>query len=247
MNQEAQWLLKEKYQGQICDAYLSDLKRLEALEPLAYIIGSIPFLGCTIYLESHPLIPRPETEFWVEKFINEIKGRGRTPTLRVLDLCAGSGAIGVAVAHLIPTAHITLAEIDRNHFPTIGKNLNENDIDCSRYQVYESDLFSNILGKFDFILSNPPYIDKSLNRTESSVVEHEPDIALYGGQNGMEIIEKIISAAPTYLNSDGQLWLEHEPEQVERINHLAQEHFKVEHHDDQYGVKRYSTLTLRHP
>ncbi len=94
MTQDEVWLLREKYQGVKTDAFFEDCARLKNGEPLAYIIGSIPFLNTTIFLDAHPLIPRPETEFWVEKAIAHMNVRA---PLRILDLCAGSGCIGVAV------------------------------------------------------------------------------------------------------------------------------------------------------
>lgn len=244
MNKEAEWLLKEKYSGEKTEGFFTDCKRLEAGEPLAYVIGHIPFLGCTIYLDSHPLIPRPETEFWVEKAIEHIKSAGpKTP--RVLDLCAGSGCIGVAIAKLIPETHVTFGEIDQAHLPTIAKNLKENDIECTRYQVFESDLFLNIEGTFDVILSNPPYIDPTLDRAEASVKDFEPHEALYGGEDGLFVINRVLRDTKNHLSQNGELWLEHEPEQVRRLNALAKEHgLTIATHTDQYNAPRYSVFAV---
>ncbi|MCA9365480.1 methyltransferase [Candidatus Kaiserbacteria bacterium] len=320
MNQEERWLLEEKYEGVKTLEFLDDCKRLAAGEPLGYVIGYVPFLGCKIWLDSHPLIPRPETEFWVEKAIKEIvridkanqadflkppqkfeKLRGlaeknppdsiKSP-IKVLDLCAGSGAIGLAVAKHVPMVRIDFSEIDAHHLPTIGKNLKENNIDCTRYRVWQSDLFNDLptqnsdsskavisdeiqgTGKFlqdsyqaysekkigtrneegrrnhsflyDFILTNPPYIDPTLDRTEASVKNFEPHQALYGGQNGTEFIEQIIATAPTFLNKNGQLWIEHEPEQTEIIHKLAKQlKFSTTTEKDQYDIERYSILVLQ--
>jgi len=245
MSKDEQWLLKEKYGGMESEGFHADCERLKAGEPLAYVIGWVPFLDCTIWLDSKPLIPRPETEFWVEKAIVEIRS-GRAAKPRVLDLCAGSGCNGVAVAHHVPTATMQFTEIEADHLPTIAKNLDAAKIDCTRYQVWQSDLFDAIEGSFDYILSNPPYIDPALDRTEASVKVYEPEVALYGGRGGMEVIERIITAAPTYLIPAGQLWLEHEPEQTTAIQSLAKEYgFTSTTHTDQYGVERYSVLVLQ--
>lgn len=249
MNQEEKWLLNEKYKGEKCEAFFTDLELLKSGTPLAYLIGSIPFLTCTIYLDSHPLIPRPETEYWTEKAISKIRQvhpRGQTPG--ILDLCAGSGSIGVAVAKATPSAQVTFSEIDSAHLPTITKNIENNLPEYSNqlvYSVIESDLFENIVGKYDFILTNPPYIDPAIDRTEKSVKMHEPHLALYGGSDGMECIQKIIEQAPTYLTKNGQLWIEHEPEQSKTITQLAMVHnFSCTTHTDQYQVERYSILVL---
>ncbi len=260
-NQEAGWLLKEKYHGQKTEGFLADCARLEAGEPLAYLIDSIPFLDCTITLTSKPLIPRPETEFWVEQAISAIKSAQGSPRqglgepwasgLLVLDLCAGSGAIGVAVAKACPDAHVAFAELEAAHFPTIKQNLALNlmltePILRERYTFYTGDLLDALPPDtmFDFILSNPPYIDAAANTVEATVTAHEPHLALFGGERGLELIALIIAAAPNHLRPNGQLWLEHEPFQAEAIQALAEEHgFTTTHHEDQYGTVRYSILT----
>jgi len=244
MSKEVHWLLEEKYEGKKNPQYDLDVKRLESGEPLGYVIGHVQFLGCRIYLDSKPLIPRFETEYWVEKVIESIKTHSNT-SLRVLDLCAGSGCIGVAVAEAIPDLHVTFAEIDESHLSTIQKNIEYNLSDRGQHlDVIESDLFTNLTGKFDYILSNPPYIDKALDRTEPCVKNYEPHLALYGGDQGLGVISDIIKKAPGYLNQSGQLWLEHEPEQLEAISFLAKQNgFTANHHKDQYGVERYSVLS----
>ena len=243
MSQEIEWLLEEKYRGEKSDAFFADCKRMALGEPLGYLIGHVPFLGCTIHLHTKPLIPRPETEFWTEKAIEEIKG---VSTPRVLDLCAGSGCIGVAVAKHVPTASVDFSEIDASHLPTIEKNLEENGIDPGRAKVEHTNLFEAFSGNYDFILSNPPYIDMDLSRTDDNVLEHEPYIALSGGLAGLEVIQSIINQAPNHLKSGGQLWLEHEPEQSLAIKTLANENgFSCTTQKDQYGVERYSVLVLQ--
>lgn len=243
MPKDEEWLLSEKYHGVKSDAFYADCKRLALGEPLGYLIGFVPFLDCQIWLDSRPLIPRPETEFWVERALTEIE---KIAVPAVLDLCAGSGCIGVAVAKAIPTSNVDFAEIDTAHISTILKNLTVNEIEPMRYTIHHANLFSTINRTYDFILSNPPYIDPALNRAEASVKEHEPYIALYGGDAGLEVIKDIIVQAPKYLNTSGQLWLEHEPEQSLAIQTLGIEHgFSITTHKDQYNIERYSILVLQ--
>jgi len=248
-SQEEQWLLKEKYNGEKSEAFFADCKRLALGEPLAYLIGFTPFLTCTIWLDSRPLIPRAETEFWVEQAIETLQS-GTTLTLglaekslRVLDLCAGSGCIGIAIAKALPEAHVSFSEIDAAHIPTIEKNLKENGIAPERYDIFQTNLYQDIPGAFDVIVCNPPYIDYSLNRTDESVVTHEPHLALYGGAEGMEIIKQLIAKTPAHLKQSGQLWIEHEPEQVVKIAITAERNgFTSETFQDQYEVDRVSVL-----
>lgn len=245
MTQDEKWLLKEKYNGKKSVAFFAECKRLTSGEPLAYVIGHVPFLNTTIRLDSHPLIPRLETEYWVSKVIHEISARGKS-SVRILDLCAGSGCIGVSVLKAVPQAHVDFAEIDVRHHPTIFKNISENHIAPERAHIIDGDLFEHVHGTYDYILSNPPYIDESLGRTEESVTLHEPHLALWGGKNGIEIIERVIKHSHAHLASGGLLYLEHEPEQKDAIATLAKFYgFKtVTSYFDQYGTIRYTRLSI---
>ena len=100
MKKEITWLLKEKYNGIKDPSFYKDCQRLKDGEPLGYVIGQVPFLNTIIHLDSKPLIPRVETEYWVERAIEVIVKQASSveKPLRVLDLCAGSGCIGVAVS-----------------------------------------------------------------------------------------------------------------------------------------------------
>ena len=183
MGNDEAWLLKEKYKSEKSDAFFADCRLLALGEPLGYLIGHVPFLDTNIYLDSKPLIPRPETEFWTEKVISDIKTTypvqhpeeaSGSEQLRILDLCAGSGCIGVAIAKAVPDAIVDFSEIDETHLPTITKNLVENDIDQTRTHLYHSNLFKAFSGTYQYIVSNPPYIDTTLNRIDDSVVKTEP-------------------------------------------------------------------------
>jgi|AntRauTorckE6833_2_1112554.scaffolds.fasta_scaffold01391_4 release factor glutamine methyltransferase len=251
-SQEIKWLLTEKYQGEKSEAFFSDCKRLALGEPLAYIIGHTPFINCKIWLDNNPLIPRPETEYWVNEAINIIKNKStlslglEDTSPKVLDMCAGSGCIGISVLKEIPNARVDFTEIDSDLIATINKNISENIAGVSQAEVIHSNLFSNVTGKYDFILSNPPYIDESLNRTSQSVKDYEPYVALFAGEAGLEIINRLITSAPEHLSRGGQLWIEHEPEQIKEIKEIGEKNnFNVSTHKDQYKVNRYSIMVLQ--
>jgi len=248
LSQEIAWLLGEKYCGQKTAGFLADVERLKAGEPLAYLISSIPFLNTSINLDSKPLIPRPETEYWTKQVIEEIKNRPVTP-LRILDVCAGSGCIGVAILQEVPHVLLDFIELEEKHLPTIEKNCRANSVGKGRYRIFAGNLFktasNEALPKYDYVLSNPPYIDPALDRTEASVKLYEPETALYGGISGLEVLTRLIKEAPLYLKLNGQLWLEHEPEQVRSIRELAEPTFTVTTHYDQYRIERFSKLVLQ--
>lgn len=205
--------------------------------PEAYEIGWVPFVHTDIYLDSRPLIPRTETEYWTAEAIKEVASSGLMYP-KVLDLCAGSGCIGVAVLKDLPVAKVDFVEIEEKHHDTIKKNLIKNQINPDRARVFGGDLFENVRGTYDFILSNPPYINPELKeRVGESVKMFEPEIALYGGKDGLEIIRRIIMEAPKHLASGGVLYIEHEPEQV---SHLSSQPSYKATYPDQYGVDRYS-------
>lgn len=246
MQRNEEWLLNEKYLGERSEEFFRDCERLAHGEPLAYVIGHIPFLDTTIWLDSKPLIPRPETEFWVEKILSLFASQFRSPTtkLKVLDMCAGSGCIGVAVAKAFPQAHVDFVEIDESHHPTIRKNLLENGVMKSRTRIHGGDLFQNVTATYDLILSNPPYIDKTLNRTDASVLAHEPENALFAHNGGFALIEHILRDSLRHLSSDGIIGIEHEPEHVPHIEALAQTlSLRCTCNKDQYDVFRYTILT----
>ncbi|MFA6503321.1 MAG: methyltransferase, partial [Candidatus Paceibacterota bacterium] len=188
MAKDEQWLLTEKYGGAATPAYEADRKRLAAGEPLAYVIGSQPFLGLTIYLDSKPLIPRPETEWWTEQLLANVEVSpplgGDTSTLKFLDLCAGSGAIGCAALKALPHAEVYFGEIDPAHEATILKNIRENNLDASRAHIHIGDLFEPFPNmQFDLIAANPPYIPVK-RILDTSVTDYEPARALYAGDDG---------------------------------------------------------------
>jgi release factor glutamine methyltransferase len=209
--------------------------------PEAYRIGWVPFIHTNIYLDSRPLIPRTETEYWVNEFIHK-SGILNLKSPRVLDLCAGSGCIGIAVAKDVPEIQIDFVELDEKHHQTIKKNLKENGVEG---RLFGGDLFENITDKYDFILSNPPYIDPTLkSRVQESVAQYEPEMALYGGRGGLEIIERILAKAHEHLKSGGSLYLEHEPEQVEAISKHS---FYIDTKEDQFEHPRFSRFTKNGP
>ena len=135
-------------------------------------------------------------------------------------------------------------EIDASHHATITQNIEVNGIDPSRARIFGGNLFENITEKYDYILSNPPYIDSNLARTDTSVIAHEPHIALFGGDGGLSLIRQIIVDAPHFLTESGTLVLEHEPEHCEAIKVAAAiVGFDATTLKDQFGVERYTYLT----
>jgi len=226
-------------------------------EPIAYTIGWQPFLGLKIYLDSRPLIPRPETEWWTEQLLSELEetnsvvglglaARSATEfvssseqTFSFLDLCAGSGAIGCAALARLPNAEVFFGEIDPAHKATILKNIRENNLDESRAHICIGDLFEPFCDiKFDIIAINPPYIptDREL---PVSVADYEPALALRAGTDGLDLIRRIATSVRCHLTKNGVLWCECDSPTAETARALFEKQgFNAKILNDQYDQPR---------
>ncbi|MDB5195071.1 MAG: Protein-N(5)-glutamine methyltransferase PrmC [Parcubacteria group bacterium] len=206
--EELMHLIRDKYHGNAQADVSEDMKRLAAGEPLAYVIGWIHFLGLDIFLDSKPLIPRPETEWWTELLIEHLKVRFAGAPFTLLDLCAGSGAVGLAILAACPNAHVFFGELHEPHAKLIEKNIDENNLDGTRAVVRTGDLFAPFLhDTFDIIAANPPYIPQA-RALEKSVIDFEPAEALFAGTDGLDLIRRVATHSPHHLPAGGELWME---------------------------------------
>ncbi len=246
-SKEEKWLLDEKYKGQESKAFYADIERLKAGEPLDYLIGFTDFLECRIYLDGCPLIPRTETEYWVEQTFPELSQSSVKKSLRILDIFSGSGCIGISLLKHIPNCSVTFAEKEKGVLTTIEKNIDKNSLNGLPYRIVESDVFSAITEKFDYIYANPPYIDERRDAVEESVVAFEPHEALFAPESGLYYIKKLIVEAPKHLEKGGVLFIECDPWQKEDIvtflDSLQNKYQSVEFREDQYGRTRLLRLT----
>lgn len=240
---EELWIIKDKYNSLVDKCSSDDLLRLKRGEPVDYIIGWKPFLGCKIDLSFKPLIPRAETEFWVEKTISEI-GKKK---LKILDVFAGSGCVGIAILKHCPNTKVDFAEIDKNLIKQIKLNSKINGAKKTRSNVILSDIFTHIKGRYDFILANPPYIPtKHLSKVQKSVLLHEPHRALFGGETGLKFITTFLKQAKKHLNKGGQIRLEIDPSQKKSLEKIVKEnsYTSLSFEKDQYGRWRLAIIIL---
>lgn len=247
MTRDEKWLLDEKYAGDIsAPGFSRDCKRLGAGEPLAYVIGWQPFLSLNIYLDSHPLIPRPETEWWVEHMLAQTSQSVRDQPLRILDLCAGSGAIGCSALARLPNAHVSFGEIAQTHEATIRKNIRENNLDETRADIRIGDLFAPFRGeRFDLIATNPPYIP-SKRILDPSVSKHEPHHALFSGGDGLTLTRRIAKKLGDYLTPNGDAWIEIDSAAAQKAAAIFSEHgFNSEIRTDQHNAPRVLVVSFR--
>ena len=244
--QDIEFIRRDKYAGNTKADMSEDLERLASGEPLAYVIGWIPFLGLKICLESptseniRALIPRPETEWWTEKLIDHLKYKFADEPFTLLDLCAGSGAIGLAILSTFPNAHVSFAELEPPLAELIFKNIRENALSPERAIIISGDLFTNFAEEtFDIIATNPPYIpNSSLPTLSEDVTNFEPHIALFAGADGLDVIQKIAKQASGHLKSDGELWMECDISNIGAAENLFNANSETTIHEDQYGRPR---------
>lgn len=186
------------------------VKRRICREPVAYITGNREFFGIDFDVSPHVLIPRPETEFLVEAALGRIPQAVATP-FRILEIGVGSGAVIVSLAVNRPGHEYMASDMSVNALQAAAGNARKNGVD-GKILFFAGDLFAPLCpsaGSFDLVISNPPYIAQNqLTGLEPEVRDFEPTLALDGGKDGMDIIRKIIAAAPPFLNHHATLMLE---------------------------------------
>ena len=178
-------------------------------EPVAYITGQWEFYGVPLEITRDSLIPRADTEVLVKAAITLFEGRNGTP--RILDLCAGSGCVGVAMGVHMPGARIVMVDNSRRALSLCRRNSSRNNLDI-RVMCVEADVTETpplLLGDFDLITCNAPYIPTAeLETLDSSVKDYEPIQALDGGPDGLDIIRPVIRLWKGVLRDNGVMMLE---------------------------------------
>ncbi len=214
---------------------------LEKDYPVQYIIGYVDFYGLKINVNEFTLIPRYETEYLIELTLKEIK-KMNLANPKILDLCTGSGAIGLTLKSLLPSSEVTLSDISKDALMVANKNKNELNLDVN---IIESDLFKNIQGKFDVIISNPPYV--MTNETLPKDVLYEPHLALYSGPKGIDHIEEIFKNIKSHLNNKYLIALEinekSEPDITNLIKTYFEKNINYKFMKDLAGKTRYLFIT----
>ena len=183
-------------------------RRIEG-EPVPYITGTWEFYGVPLDITRDALIPRADTEVWVKAAIALFEGRNGTP--RILDLCAGSGCVGVALAVHMPGARVVMVDNSPNALRLCRRNIEKNKLDV-RVMCVHADVTEKppmLMGTFDLITCNAPYIPTAeLATLDRSVRDYEPVEALDGGEDGLDIIRPAIRLWKSVLKDNGAIMLE---------------------------------------
>lgn len=207
------------------------LDRLSNGEPSAYIIGEVEFNNIRIKVNSNVLIPRMETEELVMTLCDEIDFSDKS----LLDLCSGSGCIGLSIAKKYPTCKVILADISDEALDVSKENASINGIE--NVSFVKSDYLDQIEDSFDYVVSNPPYIPCGKKADAS----FEPELALYSGEDGMDSYRTIFEGLPKVLNKDGRAFFEIEEGEKEGLTGILEkkEVYSFEFKKDLAGKTRF--------
>lgn len=217
-------------------------KMLKEGLPLQYIIGNVNFCGYTIKVNPNVLIPRFETELLVEKTINYIKENFKKP-ISIIDLGTGSGAIAISLKKALD-CQMTAVDISSKALELALENAQDNEAEI---KFIESDMLDQITEKYDVIISNPPYIGYG-EEIDDKVRHHEPAIALFAENNGLEFYEKILSQAINNLKENALIAFEIGKDQGQAIKEMALKYFPqamVKIEKDLPGLDRYVFIFIK--
>ncbi len=199
-------------------------------EPIQYITNKQEFMAMEFYVDENVLIPQPDTETLVEEVIVLAN---KEEKLKILDLCTGSGCIGISLAKYIKNSSVYATDISNKALQIAKLNCEKNMLK-NNITFIESDMFKNINEEFDFLVSNPPYIETNVIDTLSNEVKKEPKIALDGGEDGLRFYKEIANEAYKYLKSNGYLCLEIGYNQKEEVTKILE---KTNKYKDTYSKK----------
>ena len=204
------------------EEYQQWIERRKHGEPVAYIVGKREFWSLPFEVSRHVLIPRPETEILVEEVLKACAA-GRVKNPRILEIGTGCGAISVSLASELKEAYIVATDISREAIAVAMKNAHNNGVE-NQISFLIGDLFQPVSGKFDIIVSNPPYIsEEEYDDLPSEIQKFEPRLALCAGTDGTEYHGAIIREAISYLEKGGALLMEMGAGQKDRIENMLKE------------------------
>ncbi len=221
------------------EAFERMMARREQREPLQYILGSQSFMGFSFKTDPRALIPRNDTESLCEEALRHIR-----PGDRVLDLCTGTGALGIAIKKLCPKAIVAATDISEAALSLAEENARSLQAEV---RFLQGDLFAPVSGEeFEVIVSNPPYIPEALRGCLQAEVEKEPALALFAGEDGLDFYRRIAREAPAYLAPQGWLCLEVGDGEAEAVAALLKTNFEsVRILPDLNGLNRVVSVQIR--
>ena len=218
---------------------LRDLvKRRGQGEPLQHLLGTVEFCGHTFAIDKRAMVPRPETEELVELLLAEISGQ--KSEIRILDVGTGSGVIGLSLAVKFPQANVCAIDISEDALSLARENAAQLRL-SERVRFQKSDLLENVSERFDLIVANLPYISMQDRHLLAREVLHDPEVALFGGSSGDELVRELIEQAPAHLEPGGLLALEIGLGQAEGLSDFLRQknYHDIELKKDYSGISRF--------
>lgn len=180
-------------------------RRIDERVPLAYLLGEAWFMGMPFHVDERVLVPRSPIGELIENGFQP--WLGEKPVERILDLCTGSGCIGIGAASVFEDAFVDLSDISPDALLVAESNIELHEL-SDRVRTIQSDVFANISGRYDMIISNPPYVDAEDLADMPQEFHHEPVLGLAAGNDGLDIAHRIIAGAADYLTPGGLLVVE---------------------------------------
>jgi len=227
--------------------YLDNIDRRANREPYQYIVGMQEFYGLEFVVTRDVLIPRPETEILVEQAIGILSNK---PSTTFCEIGVGSGCITVSVLKNVPEARAIAVDISNEALEVARSNAQRHGVE-NRVEFIRSDVYDSVpAAAFDAVLSNPPYVPETdLESLQAEVRDHEPIVALAGGPNGLEVIERIIKGAPERLVDAGSMLIEIGFNQFQYVNLMLDSDVwrQVEFLPDLQGIPRILKAAKRPP
>jgi len=218
---------------------LRDLvKRRGQGEPLQHLLGTVEFCGHTFAIDKRAMVPRPETEELVELLLAEISGQ--KSEIRILDVGTGSGVIGLSLAVKFPQANVCAIDISEDALSLARENAAQLRL-TERVRFQKSDLLENVSERFDLIVANLPYISMQDRHLLAREVLHDPEVALFGGSSGDELVRELIEQAPAHLEPGGLLALEIGLGQAEGLSDFLRQknYHDIQLKKDYSGISRF--------
>ena len=191
--------------------------------PLAYLTGRREFFGLDFVVNPSVLIPRQETELLVEKVL-ELAEHHTGEVLTVVDVGTGAGAIAVAIAYNSPDAAVVATDVDPEALKVAAENCRRHGV-AGRVRLEQGDLLKPIVSPVDIVVSNPPYLTSKDMAFAPLEVKREPAVALYAGDDGLDVIRRLFRQLPSKLKAGGSAFIEIDPLQLEAVVILATEAF----------------------
>lgn len=211
----------QKHKGKETKEFLLDVVAMAKGEAFEYLLREVDFCSAKIDLSLRPMIPRPETEFWVKQAIQSIQEEGGRYTLRVLDLFSGSGNVGLAILKNIPESTVDFIEFDPKLKEQIEISILRNNIKKTRTRVLTGDSWEGAVGLYDVIFAVPPYVPKEMKEEVMQELSAEDPLSFFDKEDGYFYHTLILKKAKEFLKEGAMVYLEFDITQREKIEELA--------------------------